>query len=97
MIKAVFWDFGGVITSSPFESFNRYENDINCVIDYITKCDILQNRCYIADTYSYTKPMIINCDKSFMEFEGLRHPLIERLNTNEIIYPNTEDEIGTLS
>ena len=30
MIKAVLWDFGGVITSSPFEAFNRYElsNDI---------------------------------------------------------------------
>ena len=27
MIKAVFWDFGGVITSSPFESFNRFEAD----------------------------------------------------------------------
>lgn len=25
MIKAVLWDFGGVILSSPFESFNRYE------------------------------------------------------------------------
>ena len=25
--SSVFWDFGGVITSSPFESFNRYEND----------------------------------------------------------------------
>ena len=25
MIKAVFWDFGGVITSSPFDSFNRFE------------------------------------------------------------------------
>ena len=25
MIEAVLWDFGGVITSSPFESFNRYE------------------------------------------------------------------------
>ena len=25
MIKAVFWDFGGVITTSPFESFNRFE------------------------------------------------------------------------
>lgn len=67
---------------------NVHETDINCVIDYITKCDILQNRCYIADTYSYTKPMIINCDKSFMEFEGLRHPLIERLNTNEIYVTN---------
>lgn len=25
MIKAVLWDFGGVITSSPFDAFNRYE------------------------------------------------------------------------
>lgn len=25
MIKAVLWDFGGVLTSSPFEAFNRYE------------------------------------------------------------------------
>jgi putative hydrolase of the HAD superfamily len=25
MFKAVIWDFGGVITSSPFEAFNRYE------------------------------------------------------------------------
>jgi putative hydrolase of the HAD superfamily len=27
MISAVLWDFGGVITSSPFESFNRYERE----------------------------------------------------------------------
>lgn len=27
MIKAVLWDFGGVITSSPFESFNRFEEE----------------------------------------------------------------------
>jgi putative hydrolase of the HAD superfamily len=25
MLKAVLWDFGGVITTSPFEAFNRYE------------------------------------------------------------------------
>ncbi len=25
MIRAVLWDFGGVITSSPFEAFNTYE------------------------------------------------------------------------
>lgn len=30
MIKAVLWDFGGVITTSPFEAFNRFEaaNDL---------------------------------------------------------------------
>ncbi|MEQ8699746.1 MAG: HAD-IA family hydrolase [Bauldia litoralis] len=25
MIEAVLWDFGGVLTESPFEAFNRYE------------------------------------------------------------------------
>jgi putative hydrolase of the HAD superfamily len=25
MVEAVLWDFGGVITTSPFEAFNRYE------------------------------------------------------------------------
>ncbi|MGB1740476.1 MAG: HAD-IA family hydrolase [Pseudomonadales bacterium] len=27
MIKAVLWDFGGVLTSSPFEAFNRFETE----------------------------------------------------------------------
>ncbi|MDG2072359.1 MAG: HAD-IA family hydrolase [Pseudomonadales bacterium] len=35
MISAVLWDFGGVITSSPFEAFNRYESTNNLPIDFI--------------------------------------------------------------
>ena len=35
MIKAVFWDFGGVITSSPFESFNKYETEKNLPKDFL--------------------------------------------------------------
>ena len=35
MIKAVFWDFGGVITSSPFESFNRFEKEKNLPLDFL--------------------------------------------------------------
>jgi putative hydrolase of the HAD superfamily len=27
VIDAVFWDFGGVILTSPFQAFNRYERD----------------------------------------------------------------------
>jgi putative hydrolase of the HAD superfamily len=27
MIRAVLWDFGGVITSSPFEAFDRFERE----------------------------------------------------------------------
>lgn len=35
MVKAVIWDFGGVITSSPFEAFNRYEAERGLPVDFI--------------------------------------------------------------
>jgi putative hydrolase of the HAD superfamily len=35
LIEAVLWDFGGVITSSPFESFNRYEQEHGLPADFI--------------------------------------------------------------
>lgn len=37
MIKAVFWDFGGVILSSPFEAFNRYELQKDIPTDFIRR------------------------------------------------------------
>jgi putative hydrolase of the HAD superfamily len=33
--NAVLWDFGGVILSSPFEAFNRYETDNGLPIDFL--------------------------------------------------------------
>ena len=35
MKKAVLWDFGGVILSSPFEAFNRYEAAHGLPVDFI--------------------------------------------------------------
>ncbi|MDO8391270.1 MAG: HAD-IA family hydrolase [Actinomycetota bacterium] len=35
MKKAVLWDFGGVILSSPFEAFNRYEEQHGIPVDLI--------------------------------------------------------------
>ncbi len=35
MIEAVIWDFGGVLTSSPFEAFNRYEDEQGIPRDFI--------------------------------------------------------------
>jgi putative hydrolase of the HAD superfamily len=35
MLKAVLWDFGGVITTSPFESFGRYERENGLPTDFI--------------------------------------------------------------
>jgi putative hydrolase of the HAD superfamily len=33
--RAVLWDFGGVILSSPFEAFNRYEDEAGLPKDFI--------------------------------------------------------------
>ena len=35
MLSAVLWDFGGVITSSPFEAFNAYEARLDIPLDTI--------------------------------------------------------------
>ncbi|MEY2580603.1 MAG: putative hydrolase of the superfamily [Ilumatobacteraceae bacterium] len=35
MKKAVLWDFGGVILSSPFEAFRRFESDHGLPTDFI--------------------------------------------------------------
>jgi putative hydrolase of the HAD superfamily len=37
MIRAVLWDFGGVILSSPFEAFNRYEAAHGVPHDFIRR------------------------------------------------------------
>lgn len=34
-VRAVFWDFGGVILSSPFEAFNDYERRHGIPLDFI--------------------------------------------------------------
>ena len=35
--QAVLWDFGGVITTSPFEAFNRYEAERGLPLDFIRR------------------------------------------------------------
>jgi putative hydrolase of the HAD superfamily len=37
MIEAVIWDFGGVITTSPFEAFARFEKEHGLPLDIIRR------------------------------------------------------------
>src|SRR5438105_7682556 len=37
MIEAVIWDFGGVLTTSPFEAFTRFETERRLPIDIIRR------------------------------------------------------------
>jgi putative hydrolase of the HAD superfamily len=48
--RAVLWDFGGVITSSPFEAFNRYETAHGLPKDFIRGVNATN-----ADTNAWAK------------------------------------------
>ena len=68
---------------------SQFEEKIEIIISFIIKCDTLQNKCYIADKYNYCKPTLKIEEDSFLEFEELRHPLIEQLNTDELYISNS--------
>ena len=43
MIDAVIWDFGGVFTSSPFEAFNRFEQERGLPLDIIRRTNAVNH------------------------------------------------------
>jgi DNA mismatch repair protein MutS len=61
---------------------------------YISKIDVLLNKVYIANEYHYCRPQImdtsnvVDAEKSMVQATGLRHCLIEHLQTQEIYVTN---------
>lgn len=72
-------------------SFSKYKDNMEGVICYTTMIDMLQCKCYVAHKYNYCRPKIVDAEKSYMSFEGIRHPLIEHIQTNELYVTNDLD------
>ena len=65
------------------------KNDLDKIISFVSWADELQNRCYTACKFNYCKPTIDpDASKAFVNIEGLRHPLIEQLQTRELYVSN---------
>jgi putative hydrolase of the HAD superfamily len=64
MIRAVLWDFGGVILSSPFEAFNRYEAEHGLPTDFIRSVNATN-----PDTNAWA--LLERSDVSPAEFDAL--------------------------
>lgn len=73
--------------------FIENNNILDDLIQFISEIDILQCKCFIASKYNYCKPVITESDKSFFNFTGIRHCLIEQLNTREV-YVTNDLELG---
>jgi len=57
-------------------------------IQWTIRLDILQTKTHIALKYKYCKPILSNNGPSHFTSKGLRHPLIEHLQTNETYVAN---------
>lgn len=66
----------------------QYYDTLRNIIQFTTTVDILQAKCYIANKYNYQKPTIVQSEKAFFSIEGIRHPLIEHIQINELYVTN---------
>jgi DNA mismatch repair protein MutS len=79
-------------------SFTQFTEAMTNIIHYVTEMDLLQCKAYTAHKYNYCRPVIQNAQnanavgavgqKSFFNFTGIRHPLIEHIQTNELYVTN---------
>jgi putative hydrolase of the HAD superfamily len=67
MIKAVLWDFGGVITSSPFEAFNRFEQTNGLPKDVIRRINSTNPESNAWALLESSKISVEEFDKKFAE------------------------------
>jgi len=76
-----------VVFQNYLSEFAKFMPQLTHITKYVTEMDMLQCKAYTAHKYNYCKPTIAGV-KSFFEFTGIRHPLIEHLQTNEIYVTN---------
>lgn len=81
------------IVAAYYKILDELERDmfknIESIVGFISKFDVLQSKAHVAKEYNYCKPSISSdSDHSFVQAEKLRHCLIEHIQQNEIYVPN---------
>ena len=72
----------------------NFHDEIQDIVNYVTKLDVIITKAIVAKQYNYCKPIIDENKKySFVKAEELRHPLIELLQQDETYVPN-DIELG---
>ena len=71
------------------DSLLEYKKEMEELIQFISKIDILHTKVKLAIDFNYCCPVIDDTrEKSFLEAKNLRHILIEHLQQQEIYVPN---------
>lgn len=74
--------------SDYMERFQKLLPEIESVIGFLSLIDLEQCRCYTARKFNYCRPDVVQGEKAYFDAEGIRHPLIEHLQTRETYVTN---------
>jgi DNA mismatch repair protein MutS len=78
-----------IVFNDLINQFELYQKQIEVINNFITIIDVIFAKTTLSKKYNYCKPTIINNrDKSFVDAENIRHPLIEQLHQHEIYVSN---------
>jgi DNA mismatch repair protein MutS len=71
-------------------TISEYSDNFIKITDFVVSLDVRFNKAKLAMENNYCKPVIVDNynGESYFECKQMRHPLIEKLNTNEIYIPN---------
>ena len=87
-IKISLKDTITLVFNKIVEVFESYQAELEGIISFITLTDLLYAKSTIAKKYNYCKPTLCESSKSFVNIKGLRHSLIEQIQTSEIYVSN---------
>ena len=78
-----------IVFNDLINQFELYQKQLEVINNFITIIDVIFAKTTLSKKYNYCKPTIINNrDKSFVDAENIRHPLIEQLHQHEIYVSN---------
>ena len=63
------------------ELYNKHHNSITKIIEWIAEIDILKTHAKNAIQLNLVRPKIVEHSQSFIRVKGLRHPIVEQLQT----------------
>ena len=81
-IRAVLWDFGGVILSSPFEAFNRYEAECGLPRDFIRRLNATNPD---SNAWALLERSAIGVEQFYQLFEAEARQAGHALDAREVI------------
>ena len=93
-------DYAKIAFTTFINNLLDLNDNIKYIIDFVKNTDVVCCKTYLSEKHNYSKPIIKECDNSFVNMKELRHLIIEQLDQNEIYVPNdivfNEEQNGIL-